>query len=99
MREEEFAKFLINDNQINSKDKAVRSRISKARLVEDRFNVNLDQIVKDDKEVYGLLKRIKDELNDSNGAIQNSVRKYYMFVNKTTFPTLSKYEKNNLISR
>ncbi|MCK6208339.1 hypothetical protein KZX50_23175 [Bacillus infantis] len=99
MREEEFAKFLINDNQINSKDKAVRSRISKARLVEDRFNVNLDQIVKDDKEVYGLLKRIKDELNDSNGAIQNSVRKYYMFVNKTAFPTLSKYEKNNLISR
>ncbi|ARC27610.1 MULTISPECIES: hypothetical protein [Bacillus cereus group] len=67
MREEEFAKFLINDNQINSKDKAVRSRISKGRLVEDRFNVNLDQIVKDDKKVYNLLNRIKEELSDSNG--------------------------------
>lgn len=96
MREEEFAKFLINDNQINSKDKAVRSRISKARLVEERFNVNLDQIVKDDKKVYDLLIRIKEELKDNNGAIQNSVRKYYIFVNKTAFPTLSKYEKTNL---
>jgi len=98
MKEEQFAKFLISDSQISSKDKAVRSRISKAKLVEEKFNLNLDSVVIDDAKVYDLLNKIRNELNDSNGAIQNAVRKYYIFVNKVGFPSLSRYEKEKLNS-
>ncbi len=95
MREEEFTKFLNQDNNIISKDKAVKSRLSKARSVEKKFNIDLDYIVKDDNRMFDLLVKIKDEFSDSNGAKQNAVRKYYTFVNKRTFPTLDNYQKSN----
>jgi hypothetical protein len=67
--------------------------LSNARKVEDEFGVNLDNIVKDYEKMYRTLKKIKMELNDTNGAIQNAVRKYYAFVNNISFPTLVQYEK------
>ncbi|RTR26299.1 hypothetical protein EKG37_21755 [Robertmurraya yapensis] len=97
MREKEFEKFLVNDGKIESKDKAVRSRLSKARKVEDEFHVNLEEIVRDDEKMYNTLKRIKSELIDSNGSIQNALRKYYIFVNKRGFSTLNQYEKRHSI--
>lgn len=95
MREEEFEKFLVRDSKIESKDKAVRSRLSKARKVEVEFHVNLDDIVGDEEKMYNTLKQIKRELIDSNGSIQNALRKYYIFINQTEFPTLNQYEKKH----
>lgn len=95
MREEEFTKFLNQDSDIVSKDKAVRSRISKARSVENKFNIDLDNIVKDDDKMFDLLVKIKNELGDSNGAKQNAVRKYYAFTNNKIFPSIANYKKSN----
>ncbi|WP_223593640.1 hypothetical protein [Neobacillus bataviensis] len=47
MKEEQFIRFLSNESSIESKDKAVKSILSKARKVEKSFNVNLDLIVID----------------------------------------------------
>ncbi len=93
MREEEFRRFLLDDPQIESKVKAVSSRRSKARSVEDSFNLDLDNYVNDDMKLYNLLIRIKDELHDSNGAKQNAVRKYYQFVTGREFPRLSQFDR------
>lgn len=94
MRQTEYIKFLDQDSNIISKDKAVRSRVSKARGVEEKLNVNLDYIVIDDDRMFDLLINIKNELSDSNGAKQNAVRKYYIFVNNREFPTLANYLRN-----
>jgi hypothetical protein len=94
MRQTEYIKFLDQDNNIISKDKAVRSRVSKARGVEEKLNVNLDDVVIDDDRMFDLLINIKNELSDSNGAKQNAVRKYYIFVNNREFPSLAKYQRN-----
>ncbi len=95
MRESNFASFLVQDSNIESKDKAVRTRISKAKKVEDTFHISLDTIVKNDEDMYQTLKRIQLEFGDKNGAIQNAVRKYYIFINNKPFPTLSQYEKRS----
>ena len=94
MREEEFTKFLDRDDNISNKDKAVKSRLSKARRVEEKCSVDLDYIVKDNTRTYDLLVKIKNELSDYNGAKQNAVRKYFIFVNNREFPSLANYQKN-----
>jgi hypothetical protein len=93
MRENEFEAFLAEDENISSKDKAVRSRLSKARAVEDKMAVNLDSVVSDDRETYRVLRRIPAELHETNGTYQNAVRKYYLFANGREFPTLNQFEK------
>ncbi len=93
MRDTEFAKYLDTDTNITSKDKAVRSRITKARKIEQHFNVSLDSVVADDNKMFDILRRIKKELNDSNGAISNALRKYYLFANEHEFPKLSDYRR------
>lgn len=95
MRELEFKRFLSNSKEITSKDKAVVSRVSKALKVERELKVNLDSIVLNDKETYNLLLRIRKQMNETNGVYQNSVRKYYLFVNGKEFPRISTYEKSN----
>lgn len=91
MRETDFEKYLDTDINITSKDKAVRSRMTKARKIEQNFDVSLDAIVVDDGKTFELLSRIKSELGDSNGAISNALRKYYLFTNGREFPRLSEY--------
>ena len=76
---------MIGDKNINSKIKAVQSRLSKARQVDNQLHVNLDTVFKDDDTVYRTLVRIKEELNDFNGSKQNALRKYYIFVNNRKF--------------
>lgn len=98
MREDLFLKFLEQDTNITSKTKAVNSRMSKARKVEDAFGIDLDNIVVDDERMYLLLIKIQKELNETNGTIQNAVRKYYLFVNGRVFPNLASYEKRMRIS-
>ncbi len=93
MREREFENYLLEDENIVSKVKAVRSRVNKARMIERHFDTSLDFIVSDDKRMYESLLRIKAEMNDINGNISNALRKYYHFANGVLFPTLSGYEK------
>ena len=94
MRELEFERFLVESVVIHSKEKAVISRVAKALKVERDLKVNLDNIVSNDEETYQLLLRIREQMNELNGVYQNSVRKYYLFVNNREFPRLKLYEKN-----
>lgn len=93
MREAEFRNFLINDSNIKSKVKAVNSRVAKALKVEREFNINLDDVVKNDEAMYHLLIQIQEKFNDRlyHNAYQNAVRKYYLFVNGREFPKLKQY--------
>lgn len=98
MREKEFEDFLIDDKNIISKTKAVRSRINKCRMIERHFDKSLDLIVSDDDIMYRTLLRIKNEMKDANGNISNALRKYYQFYNNKIFPTLDEYKKQEDMS-
>lgn len=91
MREEEFRRFLIKCDSIESKTKAVSTRVSKASAVERKLGVNLDVIVRNDELVFYLLIRIQQEMNDRNGGYQNAVRKYYSFLTGRDFPRKRNY--------
>ncbi|MBP7508676.1 MAG: hypothetical protein KA807_12720 [Prolixibacteraceae bacterium] len=93
MREREFENYLLSDDNIVSKVKAVRSRVNKARMIERHFDTSLDYIVSDDNRMYESLLKIKAEMKDTNGNISNALRKYYHFANGVSFPQLSSYEK------
>ena len=95
MREDEFRAFLERANQINSKNKAVRSRISRAIIAETILNNSLDYIVADDDRMYEALMRICEDSREKNGNIQTDVRWYYKFVNGKEFPRLSVYSLRN----
>ena len=91
MRETEFESYLLADKKIVSKEKAVRSRISKGKMIEKHFGMSLDSIVNDDDKTYDTLLRIKAEMKDQNGTVSNALRKYYAFANNKVFPALSEY--------
>jgi len=93
VREREFENYLLKDENIVSKVKAVRSRVNKVRMIERHFDTSLDYIVSDDRRMYESLLKIKAEMKDTNGNISNALRKYYHFANGVLFPTLSGYEK------
>ncbi|MCQ4936361.1 hypothetical protein [Anaerotignum propionicum] len=93
MRDQEFEGYLLQDDNIKSKVKAVRSRINKARMIERHFDTSLDTIVSDDGIMYETLVRIKAEMKDTNGNLSNSLRKYYIFSTGKAFPTLGNYKK------
>lgn len=92
MRETDFENYLLADENIVSKTKAVRSRLNKARMIERYFETSIDNIVRDDEATYNTLIRIKAEMKDTNGIISNALRKYYLFANGKSFPTLAEYE-------
>lgn len=93
MRDQEFEDYLLQDDNIRSKVKAVRSRINKARMIERHFDTSLDKIVSDEDIMYETLVRIKAEMKDTNGNLSNSLRKYYTFSTGKAFPTLGNYKK------
>ncbi|TCZ75381.1 hypothetical protein E0485_17395 [Paenibacillus albiflavus] len=93
MKEERFASFLGSLESITSKDKAVNSRMSKVRKIERDLKVNLDIVVLDDYQMYQTLLRIQREFGDKNGAIQNVLRKYYIFINGREFPSILECKK------
>ncbi|MGS2778342.1 hypothetical protein ACVBAX_13330 [Robertmurraya sp. GLU-23] len=97
MREEQYMKFLLKDESINSKDKAVRSRISRARKVERELKINLDHVVCNDDAMFETLLMIKEKLKDK-GNLQNTVRKYYTFVNNKEFPSLLRYKRTTKVN-
>lgn len=92
MIEDKFEEFLIKDSNITSKDKAVRTRLSKARAVEEMLGENLDFIVTNDDKMYNALLLINSNMNNGNGAYSNALRKYYIFKNQKEFPRISDYK-------
>ena len=62
MREENLEQYLLFDESIKSKLKAVNSR-----LIEREFEMDLNEIVSDDDKMYEMLIRAKQETNDHNG--------------------------------
>lgn len=97
MREAEFRSFMEQAESINSKSKAVRSRISRAHTGEEILGTSLDIIVIDDDRMYDALVKIHDDSRENNGKIQNAVRWYYKFVNKKEFPRLNSYCRSKRI--
>ena len=92
MRERDFEEYLLSDESIKSKMKAVNSRLSKARLIERELGVDLDDVVSDDEKMFDTPMRVKQETNDHNGNNSNALRKYYEFSNGRRFPTLAEYK-------
>ena len=96
MRERDFEEYLLSDESIKSKMKAVNSRLSKARLIERELGVELgvelDDVVSDDEKMFHTLMRVKQETNDHNGNNSNALRKYYEFSSGKRFPTLAEYK-------
>ena len=82
MIEDKFEEFLIKDSNITSKDRAV----------EEMLGENLDYIVADDDRMYNALLLINSNMNNSNGAYSNALRKYYIFKNQKEFPRISNYK-------
>ena len=93
MRELEYKEYLESAEEINSKNKAVKSRISRAYKAEDILGCSLDEIVIDDDRMYDALQLINHDSRENNGNIQNAVRWYYKFANGKTFPRLTAYRK------
>ena len=97
MREAEFRTLMEHAESINSKSKAVRSRISRAYTAEEILGTSLDIIVIDDDRMYDALVKIHNDSRENNGKIQNAVRWYYKFVNKKEFPRLNSYCRSKRI--
>ena len=91
MRTEEFRGFLEDEERIESKTKAVNSRISKANTAESILGENLDSIVSDDMKMYEALLKIQADPREKSGNIQNALRWYYRFVNGKEFPRLDAF--------
>lgn len=92
MNEKFFEKALLADPSITSKDKAVSTRLSKARAVEKKLDIDLESIVADDYKMYQLLLEINNRLKNENGAYSNTVRKYYFYRRGKEFPSLSQFK-------
>lgn len=95
MKEYEFRNFLENSENIDSKEKAVQSRVSRANIAEEIIGTSLDIIVQDDQKMYEALLYIKADSRERNGNIQNALRWYYKFINGKEFPTLISFSKRN----
>ncbi|WP_342480256.1 hypothetical protein NST07_23505 [Paenibacillus sp. FSL L8-0340] len=93
MKETQFRVFLESLDSIKSKYDAVSSRISRANRIEKALKVDLDTVVKDDYNTYQTLLGIQAEFGDKNGAIQNALRKYYLFTHGKEFPSVAKCKK------
>ena len=93
MREFEFKEYLESAVEINSKNKAVRSRISRANMAEEILGQSLDYVVSDDNRMYDALKQINADSRERGGNIQNAVRWYYKFANGKEFPRLNSYRR------
>lgn len=89
MRREAFREWLENNPDITSKTNAVNTRVYKVAKVEEKYLVDIDDVVVDDEATYELLMNLTPE--DKQARLQNGIRKYYEFVRGTTFPTLKEY--------
>ena len=92
MLERQFEVFLRNDPQIIS-EKAVASRMSKARKAEAILGRDLDIIVRVDHDMYDALIKLRANEDNTHSPMQNALRKYYIFKNGKEFPQLRYYHR------
>lgn len=74
-------------------DKAVATRMSRARKAEELLDCTLDFAVSSDRRMYECLLTLRR--HDTNGGYQNALRWYYFARNKREFPRLKSYEQSN----
>ncbi len=70
-------------------DKAINSRMSRARRAEKVLGYSLDRAVSTDEKMYESLCSLKE--HDTNGQLQNALRWYYKAKVGKDFPRLSEY--------
>ena len=87
MRKVEFENELSNEF-LSLRKTAIKSRVFWAEWTERSFSVDLDAVVRNDRSTYILLIQIKRNSSEKHGKIQNSVRRYYRFVNGRECPRL-----------
>lgn len=75
-----------------SSEKAISSRLSKAKAAEAILGEDLDAIIRDDNKMYKALVTLKKHKAEHNGCYQNALRWYYKAKTGKTFPTLIQYE-------
>lgn len=90
MRKHDFQIFLSNEPSITS-DKAVASRMVKARKAEELLGKSLDIVVSDDDTMYESLIELNPHETHARIPLQHAVRKYYKFINIREFPRLKSY--------
>lgn len=95
MLESEFERFLLDDKGITSKEKAVATRMSKARAIEETLKTSLDTVVSSDTAMYHALLEVNSKMKNQNGAYSNALRKYYIFKNNKAFPQINAFERIN----
>ena len=93
MKEKEFEAYLKNDKNIKSKDKAVATRMAKARDAEKILGYSLDIAVSTDENMYLALVKLREYDKPNHSPRQNALRKYYCFINGKEFPRIRDYEK------
>ena len=91
MLKSKFEDFLRKDPNIQSKEKAVATRVSKGSAIEKQLSKSLDQIVENEESMFDALKKINQEMPNSNGGYSNALRKYYEFTNGRKFPKIRDY--------
>ena len=89
---EKFYTFLLSERTISS-EKAVKSRISKAKAAEKILKLELDQIVSNDNLMYDSLIILSQNEDPAHTPMQNAVRKYYKFIRGREFPRMKDYHR------
>lgn len=74
-------------------DKAISSRLGRARRAERILQEDLDCIVTNDDRMYNALLILKKCSEERNGTIQNALRWYYRAIRGTEFPKLNEYRQ------
>lgn len=90
--ESDFMTFLFNDPKIES-DKAVASRMARAKKAERVLGMDLDSVVVSDDRMYDALVKLHQNEYPTHGPMQNALRKYYIFKNGKEFPRLKIYKR------
>ena len=91
-RETEFAEFLRQEASINS-EKAVASRLARARKAEKILGRGLDSIVQEDDLMYDSLLILRQNEDPAHAPMQNALRKYYKMCRGREFPQLRYYRR------
>ena len=74
-------------------DKAIDSRINRARAAERILQRDLDYVVSTDEKMYSALVELRSDSSErKTGRLQNAVRWYYRAKNGKDFPKISDYE-------
>lgn len=88
--------MLVKELEIKSEsltEKAIASRVSRARRAERILREDLDRIVSDDDRMYSALMALKDSPEERNGSMQNALRWYYRAIRGVEFPKLYEYSQ------